>query len=53
MLPFGDFELHCREFPQSIQQMLRQGIAAPFHIISLLSSNLSTLYSGVTGSVVK
>jgi hypothetical protein len=53
MLPFGDFDMQCREFPQSIQQMLGQGMAAPFHIISSLSSNLPMLYSGVTDSIVK
>ena len=52
MLPFGDFDLQCREFPQSIQQMLEQGMTAPSHTISLLSSNRSTLYSGVTDSIV-
>ena len=53
MLPFDDFYLQCREFPQSIQQMLRQSMTAPFHIISLLSLNLSTLYSGVTDTIIK
>jgi len=53
MLPFGDFDLQCREFPQSIQQMLEQGMAAPFHTISLLLSNLSTLYLKFTDSIVK
>ena len=49
----GTRGLQCREFPQSIQQMLGQSKPAPFHTISLLSSNLSTLYSGVTDSIVK